>query len=329
MKIGRGFLYASGLSAILMVSSSWGFLVHRTVNQLAIYELPNNLRAFFFHNREYMVKNAPRPDIRRNVDSTEASKHFIDMEMYGDSAAWKMPMEWDKAVATYSKDTLLKYGYLPYLILKVKDSLTTAFQRKNSDSILFYAADLSHYIGDAHVPLHTSVNYDGQLTNQRGLHSLWESMIPELEIEKYQLSSSHKAKYLDRPEQAIWSALQHSFILLNDVFFQEKEASKNFVDSTKYRVQVRRGREVKTYSVAFASEYSKRLGSSINDQLIASADMIADFIYTAWVDAGSPKLDVILSKKEKKECKREVKAFRKNKLIPDSMLLARKLVFTE
>src|SRR5256885_16055336 len=81
--------YITGLGIILMVCSSWGFLVHRTVNQLAVYEMPKNLRSFFIQHLDYMERNAPRPDISRNQDSTEATKHFIDLEMYGDSAAWK------------------------------------------------------------------------------------------------------------------------------------------------------------------------------------------------------------------------------------------------
>jgi len=329
MQKGRSLLFTSGLLLLLLVCGGWGFLAHRTVNQLAIYELPGNLRVFFFHNMEYMVQQAPRPDLRRNQDSTEATKHFIDLEMYGDSAGWKMPMQWEEAIRVHSRDSLLKYGYLPYLIMKVKDSLTIAFRRGNKDSILFYAADLGHYIGDAHVPLHTTVNYDGQLTNQRGLHSLWESMIPELELNKYQLSSSHNARYLDHPDQEIWKAIRQSYSLLTDVFLQEKEASKNFTDSTKFRTQVRRGREVKSYTTAFASAYSQRLGSTINTQLVQSADLLADFIYTAWVDAGKPNLDKVASKKEKKQIKQQVKAFHKNELIKDSLLLSRKIAVGE
>ena len=38
----------------------------------------------------------------------------------------------------------------------MKEKLTAAFQdRGNKDSILFYAADMGHYISDSHVPLHT------------------------------------------------------------------------------------------------------------------------------------------------------------------------------
>ena len=43
------------------------------------------------------------------------------------------------------------------------------------NEIVRAAADLGHYLGDAHVPLHTSGNYDGQRTGQRGIHALWET----------------------------------------------------------------------------------------------------------------------------------------------------------
>ena len=78
---------------------SWGFLVHKTAHQLAVYELPKEVQSFFYKNMEYLVTNAPRPDMRRNSDPTEATKHFIDLEAFGDSAAWKMPLHWNDAVA--------------------------------------------------------------------------------------------------------------------------------------------------------------------------------------------------------------------------------------
>ena len=320
-------LYVSGLLIISMVSGSWGFLAHRTINQLAVYQLPGELGCFYYDNLGYLVKNAPRADVRRNTDTTEATKHFIDLEPFGDSAAWKMPMEWDEAVRIYSKDSLLKYGYLPYLVMKVKDSLTDAFRNRNRERILFYTADLGHYIGDAHVPLHTTINYDGQLTNQRGLHSLWESMIPEIELNSYDLSSRHKAKYLRDPEASLWKAIRKSHSLLIGVFNEEIAASAGFSDSTKFRIQNRRGRDVKSYTSEFAKAYSARLGKSINQQLVSSADLLADFVYTSWVDAGKPDMENLLSanfqKEKKKQFKQEKRASRNNTLIRDSLLLAR------
>jgi hypothetical protein len=314
----------------LFFLSSWGFLVHRTIHQLAVYELPAQMQSFFYKNMKYLVDNAGRPDQRRNEDSTEATKHFIDLEAFGDSAAWKMPTTWQEAVKIYSKDSLLKYGYVPYHIITMKNKLTGAFRSGNKDSILFYATDMAHYIGDANVPLHTSLNYDGQLTNQHGLHSLWESMIPEIEIEKYNLYSHRKARYLSDPAKTVWNCIRKANSLLPGVFRKEIEASKGFTDSTKFRIQIRRGKEVKSYTSAFAKAYSKLLGQTINDQLLYSSGMIADFWYTAWVDAGKPALSHLLvntfDKNDKDACKEELKAWRKNELIEKKLLLSRNQV---
>lgn len=312
---------------ITIFCNSWGFLVHRTVHQLAVYELPKGMRPFFYRHMAIGVKYSVRPDQRRNEDSTEATKHYINFEAFGDSAAWKMPYSWEEAIVRYSRDSLLKHGYVPYHILFMKEQLSNAFRKGNIDSINFYATDMAHYIGDANVPLHATLNYDGQLTGQKGLHSLWESMIPEILIGEYKLSSRHKAKYLKNPEAAIWSAIRRSFAMVDEVLAKESEVSKQFTDSTKYRVQIRNGRESRSYTSEFATAYSKALGSSINDQLIRTADMIADFWYTAWVDAGKPDLNVLmkpgLSETEKEHLKKELKSFKKNNLLKDSLLLSK------
>ena len=312
----------------LVVFTSWGFLVHRTTTQLAIYRLPKKLERFFFANKDSIVKYSVRPDQRRNEDKTEGPKHFIDLEAFGDSAAWKMPLTWDEAVAKYSKDTLEKYGYVPYWVLHMKEDLTRAFRNKDRDSILFYATDIAHYIEDANVPLHTSINHDGQLTNQKGLHSLWESTIPEIELANYNLYSRKKAKYLDHPEVAIWEAVRRSHDLLPQLFNEELEATKGFVDTTKFRVQMRRGKEIKSYTSEFAKAYNQRLGSTINEQLLHSAELVADFWYTSWVDAGKPEMEDIMkkpfSKADKKEMKKENKAYKKNELLEKGWLIARR-----
>jgi hypothetical protein len=326
-KSSRSLWLVVGVAGMVLFSS-WGFLVHRTVHQLAVYQLPKSIQTFFYQHMDYVVKNAPRPDERRNTDTTEATKHFIDAEMYGDdSALWKMPTSWDAAVARYTKDTLEKYGYVPYWVMEMKTKLTRAFREQNKDSILFYAADLGHYIGDAHVPLHTTVNYDGQLTGQKGLHSLWESIVPEIELSNYQLYNGHKAKYLKDPETAIWNAVRVSYILLNDVFKQEQEVSRQFADSAKYRVQVRNGRESKSYTSGFAKAYNQQLGKTINQQLLSSANLIADFWYTCWVDGGRPNLNHLLqeslSKEQKSNLKKDLKAYKKNQLLEKNLLIAK------
>lgn len=332
MKFVRRPFLSIGLFVLLITASSWGFLIHKTVQQLAIYELPNGLKPFFYQNMDNLVYNAPRPDIRRNTDSTEATKHFIDLEAFGPNAANDMPLDWPSALAKYGHDSLVKYGYVPYHVVYMKDQLVKAFKAKNKDSILFYAADLGHYIADANVPLHTTINYDGQLTNQKGLHSLWESMIPEIEIVNYNLYANHKASYLKHPEQAIWEAVRRAAILVPDMLAKEKSVSLQFTEAQKFRVQMRRGKESKSYTSEFAKAYAQALQSSVNDQLIHSANLIADFYYTAWVDAGKPDLSSLysnLDKAAKKKMKAEQKVYKNNALLSQKILLSKKDVTAE
>jgi len=312
---------------LIFTCSSWGFLVHRTVAQLAIYELPSSMRAFFWKSKDSIVSQSIRPDVRRNTDKSEAPRHFIDLENYGDSAAWKMPLSKSAAIQAYSLDTLNKYGYVPYVIQDVLQQLTDAFRKGDKDSILFYAIDLCHYIGDANVPLHTSNNYDGQLTGQRGLHALWESTVPDQLMNGYRLRDGHKAQYIADPAAAVWESVRRAHLLVQPMIDAEKAASKETPDSIKYQMVHRYGRDMKVYTAAYAKIYGAHLGSMVQDQLLHASDQIADFWYTAWVNAGRPDLDNLLSqpltKKDKKECRTEMKAYRKNRLIEKGLLLSR------
>lgn len=91
---------------------------------------------------------------------------YIDIDVYGDSAHYTMPRFWQEAVAQYSEDALRAYGIVPWHVYRMKHWLTEAFQEKNVEEILRISSDLGHYIADAHVPLHTTINYNGQLTGQ-------------------------------------------------------------------------------------------------------------------------------------------------------------------
>jgi len=326
----KGFLARLTLMFILITTlASWGFFVHRTVAQLAVYQLPKKMRRFFYRNMDSIVQQSVRPDQRRSFDSAEAPRHFIDLENYGDSAAWKMPMHWEDALKIYGNDSLMKFGYLPYVIINTKEKLTNAFRKKDPDSILFYASYLGHYIGDAHVPLHVSANFDGQLTNQKGLHALWETIVPQQDLMNYDLYDRHQAHYVADPYAAVWKMIRQSQALLKDVFQEEKNIAAHFTDSLKYRTQSRNGKSFRSYSLSFAREYGAKLGITIRQQLAGTVESVSDFWYTSWVDAGRPDLDELIadgwSKKNKKALKQECLDYRHNQLIKEKKLISIKL----
>jgi hypothetical protein len=85
------------------------------------------------------------------------------------------------------------------------------------------------------------------------------------------------------------------------------------------------GHQTRAYTPAFAEAYSAKLGNTINDQLLRSADLIADFWFTAWVDAGKPALEPLLStppgEKEVQECEDETNLYKANRLLEKNLLL--------
>lgn len=304
----------------------WGFYAHKVIHQLAIYALPKQMQPFYYRHQQTLVETSVLPDQRRNQDSLEAPRHFIDVDIYGESAAYTLPESWDEAVKLYPADTLRKYGIVPWHVVTLKDRLTEAFRARNPDSILFYSADLGHYIADAHVPLHTTLNYDGQFTGQKGLHSLWESKLPEMFLTDYRLHT-RKAAYLSDPQHAIWEVVRASFRLVDQTLTQEQEASQGFTAEQKYDQAERNGQTRQYYSGAFATAYQKQLGTTVEQRLRASAQTVASFWYTCWVDGGKPNITKLLptplAKAEKRAFRKERKAWRKNELVADSLLLAK------
>lgn len=272
---------------------AWGFFAHRRINRLAVFSLPLEMIGFFKENIQFITENAVNPDRRRYAVEGEAEKHFIDADVYGDSAVYKLPRYWDQAVEIYGEDSLRAYGIGPWNVYKVKMDLTAAFSRRDIKSILRLAADLGHYIGDINVPLHTTENYNGQLTGQYGIHGFWESRIPELLSDKYDFFVG-KATYLPNPQLTAWDAVIQAHNALDSVFRFERELTQKFNDDKKYSFIDRGNITTKTYSQEFTKAYSDLLNGQVERQMKKSIKMTADFWYTAWVDAGQPNLNELL-----------------------------------
>jgi hypothetical protein len=315
-------------AASVGTASAWGFFGHRTITQIAIYELPAPMQAFYYRHMAELVRQSTAPDERRNDDPSEGPKHFIDMDHYSEDDPFsKVPREYDKAVEKYSADTLKKYGTVPWVILEMKDNLVTAFRDKDTLAILKYSAELGHYIGDSFVPLHTTINYDGQLSDQKGLHSLWESTLPEKYIGEYKLYDDQSPKFLKTPLAAVWADIQWSYGTLGETFDQASKIEKTMPPTVRYTFSHRYGKTQRRYSDAFAAEYEKAVGGMVNYRLKGAPTEVASFWLTAWQEAGKPDLNALMKptkpgKEEKEKLSAELASWKKNTLVQDQLLLA-------
>lgn len=280
-------LFTGLLSLTIPSSPSWGFYAHQLINRDAVFLLPAGMRPLYRRQLLYLAQSAVDPDRRRYVVENEAPCHYIDLEAYD-----SLPRTWLGAIALYGEDSLYAHGMVPWQVGRMRQRLTTAFRLHDGLRILKLSADLGHYIADAHVPLHTTRNYNGQLTGQTGIHAFWESRLPELFSEEYDLFTG-KAEYLDDPVDTIFRVVLTSHRLVEEVLRCERQARKEAGEQGTGGFERRGARMSEVYSREYARRYQRLLKGMVADRLRCAIQCVADFWYTCWVDAGQPDLSRI------------------------------------
>jgi len=287
----KKFWWLTGLLLINHRVFCWGFYMHEEINYHAVFLLPPSMMILFKPNIGFLKEHAVDPDKRRYISGSEGAHHYLDIDHYGRYPYPELPRDYKSAVAKFSIDTLQVYGIVPWWIEVMMGRLTKAFREKNKQAILKNAAELGHYIADAHVPLHVSSNHNGQLTHQEGIHAFWESRIPEIFAESDWDFFIGKAAYIPAFSSFIWARVLESAAAADTVLHCEKEISNHFEASQKYAFEERRGKLVKQYSLAYATLYNGSLDHMIERRMRQSIFAVASCWYTAWVNAGQPMLD--------------------------------------
>jgi hypothetical protein len=270
----------------------WGFYAHKKINEIAIYTLPKPLFGFYKIHADFIKEHAVDADKRRYRVAEEACRHYLDGDFYECCLPIDtIPKYYKDAILKYTEDTVLAHGIVPWYIQTMMFRLTEAFKAKDLDKILKYSADLGHYIGDCHVPLHATSNYNGQKSNQVGIHGLWESRLPELFDSHYDCFTD-VAQYINDPLNHTWKVYSESFGLVDSVLKTEQLLSGNFSPDQKYALEMRGSVLTKVYSKDFSKAYHDALGGMVEQRLRASIKMLGDFWYTCWVNAGQPELEL-------------------------------------
>ena len=300
---------------------AWGFYAHQQINRLAVFTLPAEMMPFFKKHIDFLADNAVNPDKRRYAVVGEAPRHFIDLDAYPDTLATTLPRFYKEATDRYGADSLALHGLVPWQIQLTKYQLTEAFKQRDVRRILRVAADLGHYIADANVPLHTTRNYNGQLTGQQGIHGFWESRLPELFSTDYDFLTG-QAAYIESPQKAAWRAVFRANDALDSVLHIEQQLTNEIGETGKFGFEERNGLTTKVYSANFSDRYHQRLRGQVERQMRASVKMVGDFWYTCWVDAGQPDLRKLaayqLTEGEQNEETEEKKGWLKRLFTPRS-----------
>ncbi len=287
-------------------AKAWGFFGHKKINRMAVFTLPPEMVGFYKNHIDYITEHAVDPDKRRYAVEDEAARHYIDIDHYGKSAFDSVPKLWRDAVKKFTEDTLKAYGINPWHVDVMMYRLTQAFKKENLDLILHYSADLGHYIGDAHVPLHTTENYNGQLTGQRGIHGFWESRIPEMKSEDYDYFVG-RAYYIDSPIKKAWAIIKESNAAVDSVLDFERELNSKFPADQKYAYETRGAATMKTYSQEYTEKYDNMIKGQVERRMRAAIITVGSAWFTCWVNAGKPNLDKMGSKEVSDSLKQALK----------------------
>lgn len=274
------------------ISVSWGFPAHRWVNATAIHGLPPALHGWFKSHHAWLTEHAIDADRRKHTMEGEAERHYIDLDRYHahlDTLSSWFPLSWSKACERWGEEQLYANGIAPWNAQWAYKRLQDAFLAADESAILRAAADLGHYIGDLHVPLHTTENYNGQLSGQDGIHGLWEGQLPETFRDSYDLRPRH-ARYIKDVGEAMWKVVFASHAAVDSVLRVELEVSAAMEPTEKFGF-IERGRVLeKRYSPMFCSAYHEALNGMVERQLVASIELTSDLWYSAWLEAGCPAL---------------------------------------
>ena len=137
---------------------------------------------------------------------------------------------------------------------------------------MLFASDLGHYVADGHMPLHITRNYNGQYSNQNGIHSRYESQM----INSYSSQINYAGGDVDTIENI--SNYVFDFIYNNYNYVDSVLAADNFAKSFS--------------GGSYSSLYYQKMweySSSFTIDLFRRASLtLTSIIYKAWKEAGSP-----------------------------------------
>lgn len=265
------------ISALNFIPTSnvlpWGDKGHKLTASKAFECLPSEL-SFMLRWKKDIVEHAPDPDHRKKGDKTEAPKHFIDIDYYQEFQKGTLILNQDSLKSKYGEKVFLEQGILPWATEATLENLTKAFRQMDTSAIKLYASDLAHYVADGFQPQHATVNYDGKLTGQKGIHFRYEitmldSNLTELENEV----RPEDAYFVSEPEKYIFSYIDGADMYAETILSADRfafKASGEKYDGNYYKLMWFRTKHMTV------------------QQIDSAARALASLYYTAWVNAGKP-----------------------------------------
>ncbi len=265
-------------------AGAWGFNGHKFITDRAIDLLPAELRPFFQKFRTTVVEHSIDPDTYRSMGFVEENpRHFLDMDSYGPFPFKELPHDYQEVVTKRGVDFVLKNGTVPWRAEEIYNRLRDTFKQLAGptpagyarDDIKLFSAVLAHYVGDSFQPFHAAANYDGQLTNQQGIHARFESELFDRYQDKLKISAAPLAP-IPNAREFVFSTLTDSFSFVAPILAADLEGVQ--------------GRTA--YDDGYFAKLYEKTGPIMEKRISGAISGVASLITQAWIDAGKPALPV-------------------------------------
>ena len=271
----NSFLVRYSILFVLLVGlCSWGEKAHRKINSSCVEFFPTELNQLKVW-APILADHGSDADFRKKDDKTEFVKHFIDIDSYDDfNSAHRIEENFEKACLKYGKAKVMSEGTLPWTTDSTYKALVQNFKAGNWNQAVLTAADLGHYVGDGFMPLHITANYDGQLSAQSGIHRRYEETMIDRYIDKVQFKPFTCNK-INGVKSSVFN------------YLYANHSSVNLLLKADSRAYTEAGNQ---YDSRYYESLWMESGSFTIQLLEESSKTLARLIYTAWLEAGKPKI---------------------------------------
>ena len=170
-------LTAISLASALLLpegAAAWGERTHEIINRRAVDALPGAAGEAWRPLAASLGAHASDADNRKSSDGAEPPRHYLDADAFDRPPFHRIPRTWDGMVRKYGPVEAKSFGVAPWAVDECYRMVVASLRLGDWSSAGAWAADLGHYVGDTHQPLHCTVNFDGQRTGHEGVHLRWE-----------------------------------------------------------------------------------------------------------------------------------------------------------
>jgi len=273
----RVYLLPLALFALCLIGPdaalAWGPVAHQVVTTWAIQTLPPEIRYFFENNRQFLVEHANDPDELMKKDRYERMRHYIYLDKYGAFPYLTLPHNYAQAKEKIGSWTIGRNGVLPWQIGEYSLRLTKAMKAGNWEEAKLDAAALGHYLADARDPLHTTQNFDGQMTMQTGLSARFDIHLVD-QYSKFFIMHPDPAEKIDDPTEYAFESCIASNVWVDLVLWSDLRAREGLAD----------------YNDDYYDRFYNRVGPTVVQEINRAAHDVGSYWYTAWLNAGRPQL---------------------------------------